>query len=60
MIGFEQGGALCNNATTCFARTKDRLGSSKLMTTSYTFSGILANQAKYNPGTNHMFTSLTL
>ncbi|KAJ8448355.1 hypothetical protein Cgig2_021983 [Carnegiea gigantea] len=44
-----EGGAWCNNATTCFARTKDRLGSSKLMTTSYTFSGILSNKAKYNP-----------
>lgn len=44
-----EGGAWCNNATTCLARTKDRLGSSKLMTTSYTFSGILSNQAKYNP-----------
>ncbi|KAK9699093.1 hypothetical protein RND81_08G152300 [Saponaria officinalis] len=44
-----EGGAWCNNATTCLARTKDRLGSSELMTKSYTFSGILANQAKYNP-----------
>ncbi|XP_021855903.2 pectin acetylesterase 8 [Spinacia oleracea] len=44
-----EGGAWCNNATTCFARTKTRLGSSKLMTTQYTFSGILSNQAKYSP-----------
>ncbi|XP_057520981.1 pectin acetylesterase 8-like isoform X2 [Amaranthus tricolor] len=44
-----EGGAWCNNATTCFERTKTRLGSSKLMTKQYTFSGILSNQAKYNP-----------
>lgn len=44
-----EGGAWCNNATTCFARTNDRLGSSKLMTINYTFSGILSGKAKYNP-----------
>lgn len=44
-----EGGAWCYDATTCYERTKDRLGSSKLMTTSYTFSGILSNKAKYSP-----------
>ncbi|KAL2901061.1 Pectin acetylesterase 8 [Bienertia sinuspersici] len=44
-----EGGAWCHNSTTCLARTKTRLGSSKLMTTQYTFSGILSNQAKYSP-----------
>ncbi|KAJ8421713.1 hypothetical protein Cgig2_020704 [Carnegiea gigantea] len=44
-----KGGAWCYDATTCYERTKDRLGSSKLMTTNYTFSGILSNKAKYSP-----------
>ena len=47
---FGQGGAWCYNATTCYERTQDRLGSSKLMTKNYTFSGILSNKAKYSPG----------
>ncbi|XP_074270401.1 pectin acetylesterase 8-like [Silene latifolia] len=44
-----EGGAWCNSPTKCLERTLDRLGSSSLMTTNYTFSGILSNQAKYNP-----------
>ncbi|KAL6011050.1 hypothetical protein ACLOJK_001494 [Asimina triloba] len=43
------GGAWCNNATTCLARRDTRLGSSKKMTTQYTFSGILSNKASFNP-----------
>ncbi|XP_055819846.1 pectin acetylesterase 8-like [Solanum dulcamara] len=44
-----EGGAWCNNATTCLARTKTRLGSSKLMVKTVSYSGILSNKAKYNP-----------
>ncbi|XP_059315875.1 pectin acetylesterase 8-like [Lycium ferocissimum] len=44
-----EGGAWCNNATTCLARAKTRLGSSKLMAKTVSFSGILSNKAKFNP-----------
>ncbi|XP_009627060.1 pectin acetylesterase 8-like [Nicotiana tomentosiformis] len=44
-----EGGAWCNNATTCLSRTKTRLGSSKLMVKTVSFSGILSNKAKFNP-----------
>uniref|UniRef100_A0A3Q7HJU0 Pectin acetylesterase n=1 Tax=Solanum lycopersicum TaxID=4081 RepID=A0A3Q7HJU0_SOLLC len=44
-----EGGAWCNNATTCLERTKTRLGSSKLMVKTVSFSGILSNKAKFNP-----------
>ncbi|KAG5589178.1 hypothetical protein H5410_039692 [Solanum commersonii] len=43
------GGAWCNNATTCLERTKTRLGSSKLMLMTVSFSGILSNKPEFNP-----------
>ncbi|KAF5198119.1 Pectin acetylesterase [Thalictrum thalictroides] len=44
-----EGGAWCNNVTTCLAKKDTRLGSSTKMDKQVTFSGILHNQAKYNP-----------
>uniref|UniRef100_A0A5B6ZGR6 Pectin acetylesterase n=1 Tax=Davidia involucrata TaxID=16924 RepID=A0A5B6ZGR6_DAVIN len=44
-----EGGAWCNNVTTCLDRKNTRLGSSKQMEKQYTFSGILSNKAKFNP-----------
>ncbi|GAB4857954.1 Pectin acetylesterase 8 [Ancistrocladus abbreviatus] len=44
-----EGGAWCNNATTCLAKRNTRLGSSKYMTKQYTFSGILSKLQKFNP-----------
>lgn len=44
-----EGGSWCNNATTCLARKNTRLGSSKAMVKSVSFSGILSNKQKFNP-----------
>ncbi|KAL8170523.1 hypothetical protein V2J09_022327 [Rumex salicifolius] len=44
-----EGGAWCNNATTCLSKRNTNLGSSKFMSSNYTFSGILSNQKKFNP-----------
>ncbi|KAL8141716.1 hypothetical protein V2J09_014748 [Rumex salicifolius] len=44
-----EGGAWCENATTCLAKRDSYLGSSTKFTTNYTFSGILSNAEKYNP-----------
>ncbi|XP_048319740.2 pectin acetylesterase 8 [Ziziphus jujuba] len=44
-----EGGGWCNNVTTCLARTKTRLGSSKLMVKEVAFSGMLSNKQKFNP-----------
>ncbi|XP_074270393.1 pectin acetylesterase 8-like isoform X2 [Silene latifolia] len=44
-----QGGAWCNNATTCLDRSHSAFGSSKLMSTNYNFTGILSNESKHNP-----------
>ncbi|GMH09625.1 hypothetical protein Nepgr_011466 [Nepenthes gracilis] len=44
-----EGGAWCNNASTCLAKRNTRLGSSKYMDTQYTFSGILSKLQKFNP-----------
>ncbi|XP_074295459.1 pectin acetylesterase 8-like [Silene latifolia] len=46
---YMQGGAWCNNATTCLDRSQTHLGSSKLMSTNYYFTGILSNKSKHNP-----------
>ncbi|KAK3429686.1 hypothetical protein EUGRSUZ_E01170 [Eucalyptus grandis] len=48
LILFE-GGAWCNNVTTCLARRDTRLGSSKQMVKELSFSGILSNKQKFNP-----------
>ncbi|KAH9320727.1 hypothetical protein KI387_015366 [Taxus chinensis] len=44
-----EGGAWCNNVTTCSARKKTRLGSSNYMDKKTTFSGILGNNKERNP-----------
>uniref|UniRef100_A0A0C9S471 Pectin acetylesterase n=1 Tax=Wollemia nobilis TaxID=56998 RepID=A0A0C9S471_9CONI len=44
-----EGGAWCNNVTTCLERKKTRLGSSNYMDKKVTFSGILGNNQKRNP-----------
>ncbi|KAL9247003.1 hypothetical protein vseg_020476 [Gypsophila vaccaria] len=44
-----QGGAWCNDSTTCLERAQTELGSSKLMSTNYDFSGILSNDTERNP-----------
>ncbi|XP_059443064.1 pectin acetylesterase 8-like [Corylus avellana] len=44
-----EGGAWCNNVTTCLSRKNTRLGSSKLMETEIAFSGILSKYQKFNP-----------
>lgn len=48
LILFE-GGAWCNNVTTCLDRKNTRLGSSKQMVKELSFSGILSNKQKFNP-----------
>ncbi|XP_057996909.1 pectin acetylesterase 8 isoform X2 [Hevea brasiliensis] len=48
LVHFE-GGGWCNNVTTCLARKKTRLGSSKQMVTQLPFSGIMHNRRKFNP-----------
>ncbi|XP_076948926.1 pectin acetylesterase 8-like [Bidens hawaiensis] len=45
---FFEGGGWCNNATTCLERKDTRLGSSKRMLTTETFSGMFHNKPKYN------------
>ncbi|XP_068649869.1 pectin acetylesterase 8-like isoform X2 [Aristolochia californica] len=44
-----QGGAWCNNVTTCLERSKGLLGSSKQMEKQIAFSAILSKKAKFNP-----------
>ncbi|KAL0327676.1 UNVERIFIED_CONTAM: Pectin acetylesterase 8 [Sesamum angustifolium] len=44
-----EGGGWCNNVTTCLARTKTQLGSSKLMAKQIAFSGIFSNKPQFNP-----------
>lgn len=44
-----EGGGWCTNVTSCLARKKTRLGSSKLMVKRLPFSGILSKQFNYNP-----------
>nr|DAD24957.1 TPA_asm: hypothetical protein HUJ06_026421 [Nelumbo nucifera]DAD24993.1 TPA_asm: hypothetical protein HUJ06_026457 [Nelumbo nucifera] len=44
-----EGGAWCNNATTCLARKNTRLGSSKEMVKQLSFSGFLSDKEKFNP-----------
>uniref|UniRef100_A0A251VA74 Pectin acetylesterase n=1 Tax=Helianthus annuus TaxID=4232 RepID=A0A251VA74_HELAN len=46
---FFEGGGWCNNVTNCLARRDTRLGSSKQMLTTETFSGMFHNKPKYNP-----------
>ncbi|MFS7923262.1 putative pectinacetylesterase/NOTUM [Helianthus anomalus] len=46
---FFEGGGWCNNVTNCLARRDTRLGSSKQMLTTETFSGMFHNKTKYNP-----------
>lgn len=48
LVHFE-GGSWCNNITTCSARTKTRLGSSKYMSKQVQFSGLLGNSKVKNP-----------
>nr|GMC52167.1 pectin acetylesterase 8-like [Ipomoea batatas] len=48
LIHFE-GGAWCNNVTTCLARKETRLGSSTKMVKQVAFSGLLGNHPKRNP-----------
>ncbi|KZV19785.1 hypothetical protein F511_18784 [Dorcoceras hygrometricum] len=44
-----EGGAWCNNDTTCLARKSTRLGSSTKMVKTLSFSGILSNKPQFNP-----------
>jgi hypothetical protein len=44
-----EGGGWCNNVTTCLDRKNTRLGSSKQMVKTLSFSGILSNKQKFNP-----------
>ncbi|XP_075522627.1 pectin acetylesterase 8-like [Primulina tabacum] len=44
-----EGGAWCNNATTCLARKSTRLGSSTKMVKTLSFSGMLSNKPQFNP-----------
>nr|AFK45147.1 unknown [Lotus japonicus] len=48
IVHFE-GGAWCNNVTTCLARRDTRLGSSKKMSQTLSFSGFFSNGQKFNP-----------
>lgn len=48
LVHFE-GGAWCNNVTTCLARKETELGSSKKMVKQVAFSGLLGNHPKRNP-----------
>ncbi|MFS7923256.1 putative pectinacetylesterase/NOTUM [Helianthus anomalus] len=54
---FFEGGGWCNNVTNCLARRDTRLGSSKQMLTTETFSGMFHNKPKYNPGTHNYLAS---
>ncbi|XP_077238522.1 pectin acetylesterase 8-like [Tasmannia lanceolata] len=44
-----EGGAWCNNVTTCLIRKTNRLGSSDQMVKQLAFSGILSNKQQFNP-----------
>ncbi|KAG6521890.1 hypothetical protein ZIOFF_019023 [Zingiber officinale] len=44
-----EGGGWCNDLTTCLARKRTHLGSSKQMATPLAFSGILSNSQAFNP-----------
>jgi small nuclear ribonucleoprotein (snRNP)-like protein len=44
-----QGGAWCNNVTTCLQRSLISFGSSKKMSKQFDFTGILSNTPDYNP-----------
>ncbi|KAI4370793.1 hypothetical protein MLD38_019103 [Melastoma candidum] len=46
---FLEGGAWCNNVSTCLQRSNTRLGSSKQMVKEVVFSGILSSKQQYNP-----------
>lgn len=48
IVHFE-GGGWCNNATTCLDRTNTRLGSSKKMDKTLSFSGFFSSGKKFNP-----------
>ncbi|XP_058769065.1 pectin acetylesterase 8-like [Vicia villosa] len=48
IVHFE-GGGWCNNASTCLDRRDTRLGSSKKMDTTLSFSGFFSNGKKFNP-----------
>ncbi|KAL2517371.1 Pectin acetylesterase 8 [Abeliophyllum distichum] len=48
LVHFE-GGAWCNNITTCLARKDTSFGSSKKMVKQLAFSGILSNKPQFNP-----------
>lgn len=48
-IVFFEGGAWCNDVATCSARKNTRLGSSKHMDKTVTFSGFLGNNKARNP-----------
>ncbi|WJX88236.1 [Wnt protein] O-palmitoleoyl-L-serine hydrolase [Trifolium repens] len=48
IVHFE-GGAWCNNATTCLERTNTNRGSSKKMETTLIFSGFFSNNKTFNP-----------
>uniref|UniRef100_A0A2P2LP65 Pectin acetylesterase n=1 Tax=Rhizophora mucronata TaxID=61149 RepID=A0A2P2LP65_RHIMU len=48
LVQFE-GGGWCNNLTTCLARKKNHLGSSKQMAKLLAFSGIMSNRRRFNP-----------
>nr|GMC55985.1 pectin acetylesterase 8-like [Ipomoea batatas] len=48
LIHFE-GGAWCNNVTTCLARKETRLGSSTKMVKQFSFGGLLGSHPKRNP-----------
>ncbi|XP_059642602.1 pectin acetylesterase 8-like [Cornus florida] len=44
-----EGGGWCNNVTTCVARKKTSLGSSKQMAKQVAYSGIFSNRPQFNP-----------
>ncbi|XP_015891710.3 pectin acetylesterase 8-like [Ziziphus jujuba] len=46
---YHEGGAWCNNVTTCLSRKNTELGSSKYMAKQFNFTGILSNQQELNP-----------
>ncbi|KAK7360572.1 hypothetical protein VNO77_02578 [Canavalia gladiata] len=48
IVHFE-GGGWCNNVTTCLAKRDTRLGSSKKMDKTLSFSGFFSNGKKFNP-----------
>ena len=50
ILTFKLRGWWCNNITTCYARKKTHLGSSKYMSKQIAFSGILGDNQARNPG----------